>query len=200
MQKGDAFDLATLTCSALIGSGFDAYVVHGRVSPYVALNDYSQQPCPLCDSGTNNAGAAADEHKPSGPSLKEKVCEEQDTGIMSTGASELPSKPGVPIPAEGDKGMTSIDSELLPDSAPAVCNPADNDISSAADGVPAAARGSASTQEHLAGGDLAIRECGNVPSFNHQRDQEPSTSLNAINASYVHAWILVKANRKVECY
>lgn len=46
MQKGDAFDIASVMCSVLIGSGYDAYVVHGRAAMKIASNDHSQQPCP----------------------------------------------------------------------------------------------------------------------------------------------------------
>ena len=46
LQKGDAFDMATLLCSILLGSGYDAYVIHGRAKKHIAGNDQCQQACP----------------------------------------------------------------------------------------------------------------------------------------------------------
>ena len=40
-HTGDCFDMATLLCSLLIGSGYDAYVVHGYAPRYIALQVYA---------------------------------------------------------------------------------------------------------------------------------------------------------------
>lgn len=44
--SGDAFDMAVLLCSLLLGAGYDAYVVSGRAPVEVALKDQSLQECP----------------------------------------------------------------------------------------------------------------------------------------------------------
>jgi hypothetical protein len=44
---GDSFDMANLLCSILLGSGYDAYVVHGYAPRHIALQDQSRTQCPL---------------------------------------------------------------------------------------------------------------------------------------------------------
>eukprot|EP01038_Epipyxis_sp_PR26KG_P004830 gene4830-6769_t len=44
---GDSFDMATLLCSFLLGSGYDAYVVCGYAPRYITLRDQSNTVCPL---------------------------------------------------------------------------------------------------------------------------------------------------------
>jgi transglutaminase-like putative cysteine protease len=46
-HTGDCFDLATLLCSLLIGSGYDAYVVCGFAPRHITLRDQSLTPCPM---------------------------------------------------------------------------------------------------------------------------------------------------------
>ena len=46
-HTGDCFDLSTLLCSLLIGSGYDAYVVCGYAPRHVTLRDQSSTPCPM---------------------------------------------------------------------------------------------------------------------------------------------------------
>ena len=47
LQRGDAFDMATLMCCMLLGAGHDAYVVLGTAVAAVAQNDRRREPCPL---------------------------------------------------------------------------------------------------------------------------------------------------------
>ncbi|KDO23978.1 hypothetical protein SPRG_10675 [Saprolegnia parasitica CBS 223.65] len=49
-QSGDAFDLANLLVSFLIGSGYDAYVVNGFAPRWVCLLDQSRTICPFLDT------------------------------------------------------------------------------------------------------------------------------------------------------
>lgn len=46
-HTGDCFDLSTLLCSLLIGSGYDAYVVSGYAPRHITLRDQSNTPCPI---------------------------------------------------------------------------------------------------------------------------------------------------------
>ena len=46
LQRGDAFDLATVLVSLLLGAGYNAFVVMGYAPLAVALNDQSADPCP----------------------------------------------------------------------------------------------------------------------------------------------------------
>jgi hypothetical protein len=46
-HTGDSFDLSTLLCSLLIGSGYDAYVVCGYAPRHVTLRDQSSTQCPI---------------------------------------------------------------------------------------------------------------------------------------------------------
>ncbi|GBG34883.1 Dynein regulatory complex subunit 7 [Hondaea fermentalgiana] len=46
-QVGDAFDLSTLLCSYLVGSGYDAYCVYGYAPRDVTLLNRTEEECPL---------------------------------------------------------------------------------------------------------------------------------------------------------
>jgi hypothetical protein len=46
---GDCFDIATLLCSLLLGSGFDAYVISGYAPPHITLKDQGSLECPALD-------------------------------------------------------------------------------------------------------------------------------------------------------
>ena len=46
-HTGDCFELSTLLCSLLLGSGYDAYVVNGYAPKYITLRDQSMTQCPL---------------------------------------------------------------------------------------------------------------------------------------------------------
>jgi hypothetical protein len=66
-NTGDSFDLATLVCSFLLGSGYDAYVVCGYAPKFITLRDQSRMQCPLINesmemsSGRNSAETAGDQ-------------------------------------------------------------------------------------------------------------------------------------------
>lgn len=44
---GDCYDIATLLCSFLLGSGYDAYVVCGYAPRFITLRDQSKTHCPM---------------------------------------------------------------------------------------------------------------------------------------------------------
>ncbi len=46
MQGGDAFDIANVLTSLLVGVGYDAYMVMGYASPEIVRCDQSQVACP----------------------------------------------------------------------------------------------------------------------------------------------------------
>lgn len=46
-RKGNSFEIATLLCSLLIGTGFAAMVVSGYATREVSLNDQRRVDCPL---------------------------------------------------------------------------------------------------------------------------------------------------------
>lgn len=46
-NTGDCFDLSTLLCSLLIGSGYDAYVVSGHAPKFITLRDQTTTVCPM---------------------------------------------------------------------------------------------------------------------------------------------------------
>ncbi|KAL6761433.1 hypothetical protein V8C86DRAFT_3131553 [Haematococcus lacustris] len=48
-QAGDAFDMAVVLCSLLVGVGYNAYVVVGYAPPAVTSNDQSQTSCPVLE-------------------------------------------------------------------------------------------------------------------------------------------------------
>lgn len=54
LHTGDCFDISTLLCSLLIGSGYDAYVVCGYAPRHITLRDQSSTPCPMATSLTDS--------------------------------------------------------------------------------------------------------------------------------------------------
>ena len=52
-HTGDCFDLSTLLCSLLIGSGYDAYVVCGYAPRHVTLRDQSLTLCPMATTSND---------------------------------------------------------------------------------------------------------------------------------------------------
>jgi hypothetical protein len=49
-HTGDCFDMSTLLCSLLIGSGYDAYVVCGYAPRHITLRDQSNTLCPMANT------------------------------------------------------------------------------------------------------------------------------------------------------
>lgn len=54
-HTGDAFDIAHLLCSCLIGAGYDAYVCYGTAPKRICLKDQSRLPCPMLDKIASTA-------------------------------------------------------------------------------------------------------------------------------------------------
>lgn len=46
-HTGDCFDISTLLCSFLLGSGYDAYIVCGYAPRFITLRDQSNTHCPM---------------------------------------------------------------------------------------------------------------------------------------------------------
>jgi hypothetical protein len=49
-HTGDCFDMSTLLCSLLIGSGYDAYIVCGYAPRHITLRDQSNTLCPMANT------------------------------------------------------------------------------------------------------------------------------------------------------
>lgn len=45
-QRGDAFDLATVLVSLLLGAGYNAFVAMGYAPAAITLDDHTREPCP----------------------------------------------------------------------------------------------------------------------------------------------------------
>lgn len=56
-NTGDSFDLATLQCSFLLGSGYDAYVVSGYAPRFITLRDQSKMQCPMINDGLDGGNS-----------------------------------------------------------------------------------------------------------------------------------------------
>ena len=56
-NTGDSFDLATLVCSCLLGSGYDAYVVSGYAPHFITMRDQSKMQCPMINDGLDGGGS-----------------------------------------------------------------------------------------------------------------------------------------------
>lgn len=49
-QRATCFEFATLLCSLLLGTNYDAYCVSGYATKEMCLYDHSLQDCPLLDT------------------------------------------------------------------------------------------------------------------------------------------------------
>ena len=227
VQRGDAFDIATLMCSALIGHGFDAYVVNGRVHQHVALNNHSQHPCPQCQPDTaamlqeseNSASAQASLNKPGElqtdtPHTPCSAARETGSEIPCKGeGAELSSQPGegegegsLPKPAstaqgsplEGCIAAEGESRELQPVPSEGVrkgskyASPLSTTVVQSND--PTTAR------------DYILQEAPTMSSGGSEK-QPPQPEAGSAGVSdpnlpvskpgSVHAWVWVRANRKV---
>ena len=90
MQAGDSFDLATLACSLLAGTGYNAYVAVGYVSRQVALNDQSRTECPWLG-----------EHGLEAPAYAELAPLDPEPGIEAEPAAATPAEAAAAAGTEG---------------------------------------------------------------------------------------------------
>lgn len=58
-HTGDCFELSTVLCSYLIGSGYDAYVVNGYAPKYITLRDQSMTQCPLVSGSIERSNSVS---------------------------------------------------------------------------------------------------------------------------------------------
>ena len=218
MQKGDAFDMATLLCSVLLGSGFDAFVVIGRAQKRIALNDQSQQPCPFSE-----------------PSAEALLFQGPDSAISALGQGTCGMEQEsdfVGKPAYADHPLSDSSLQIDPDDSKAAAGARGDDICclevsgigsansdmairpspSKASGEDVrfaltAALSSTAVTATVASDVASITEGpikGISDSCNGTEDEAanphrldcPESSSSAVAGS-VHAWVLVKANRKV---
>ena len=96
-QAGDAFDMATLLASVLIGAGFDAYVVMGYAPPAVVQNNQTGEVCPLleAEAAAKESGADADAAAGSAPGAPQ-------TAAASAGGITGGTSGGAQAPGESD--------------------------------------------------------------------------------------------------
>ena len=58
-QSGDSFDFSLMTCSFLLGAGYDAYCVYGYAPKFVCVRDQSRLECPAIHAKAAAEAAAA---------------------------------------------------------------------------------------------------------------------------------------------
>jgi len=99
-QRGDAFDLATVLVSLLLGAGYDAYVVMGYAPLALTRDDQSAEPCPYLGADLGEgpvAGSPADseDDRVGSPALHE----EQSGQSSALGAARAPpaGAPAAPL-------------------------------------------------------------------------------------------------------
>ena len=107
LQRGDAFDLATVLASLLLGAGYNAFVAMGYAPLAIALNDQSADPCPYVSMDAQaRPGPEQDVH--AGPAAEDWDRTGAVTGIGASGLSRA---------AAG--GGTSTDPRHEPQQGPA---------------------------------------------------------------------------------
>lgn len=70
-QKGDCFDMSTLLVSFLIGSGYDAFVVHGYAPKYICLLDQTKMTHPFSSKQEEDPKSETLEDTPAQAEAKE---------------------------------------------------------------------------------------------------------------------------------
>ena len=192
MQKGDAFDIATLMCSVLVGSGYDAYVINGRADLQTAKNISLQQSCPFAKR--INILRSAELEKGSAAKLQEDLA---SLGLMAASPEaeavsnitkinhspeeaanndELSAAPTSRVRADGTlpaEGDSTVKNEIV---APAVQTESTSPVRG--DGASPAAP--PPPEPHL-----------------QPNAAEATASETCVAAACVHAWVLVKSNEKV---
>ena len=132
-HTGDSFDMAQILCSALIGFGYDAFVVNGYAPKYITSQDQTNTQCPLVagldkdthpgkkDSTSNQVGEDVDEnpYKPPDNEIREskylamerekKRLEGLDSFILW---SETEGAPDVP-PSQGNDPVKRVHAWVL---------------------------------------------------------------------------------------
>ena len=210
LQKGDAFDMATLLCSVLLGSGYDAYVIHGRAKKNIAGNDQCQQACPssevfmgarqnntaelegMCLNGMDSETVPAGEHVSiSQPS------DGQPEGGLDGRKAEATSGVDIAHAEAAALGADSADVETARWPTLSVATRGDPAVvekpaplSNAETAGPGS--GVADDGESLSGRNLGPNETQDTAVKPGRTAPSGST-----DAESVHAWVLVKANRKV---
>lgn len=77
-RKGNSFEIATLLCSLLIGTGFSAYVVSGYASREVTLNDQRRVLCPNIPNDVEEIDDISDNSLPMIPDVKSNFLIEKE--------------------------------------------------------------------------------------------------------------------------
>ena len=208
--------MATLWCSVLLGSGFDAFVVNGRAQKHIALSDQSGQPCPdlepsvdaapiqspdLKVSANGGQGRCRVTHKngspvepsPPEPSLRHVDVEEDsrpgadarldhsyclELEVSGTGSAKADMATRSPSEACGDGVRVPPTAALLPTAETA--NQA-SDVATCSEGPSESLNPDIETQDEAADSNRLVCKA----------------SSSSADVSSVHAWVLVKANRKV---
>ena len=86
MQRGDAFELATVLASLLLGAGYSSFVAMGYAPLAIALNDQSADPCPYISMDPQEgSGPEHDVH--AGPAAEDWERAGAVTGIGAGGLS-----------------------------------------------------------------------------------------------------------------
>lgn len=210
LQKGDAFDMATLLCSVLLGSGYDAYVIHGRAKKHIAGNDQRQQACPSSEvfmkPWQNNTAE-----------LEGMFLDGMDSETVPAGEHVSVSQPSDGQPGGGLDGR-KVEATLRVDSAHAEAAALGADSADVKTErwptLPVATREDLAVVEETAplpnaktagpssgvadvGESLSDRDLG--PDETQDTAVKPGRTApsDSADAGSVHAWVLIKANRKV---
>ncbi len=211
--------MATLLCSILLGSGFNAFVVHGLAKEQVAANDQSQQPCSYSKLSTEAAQVSAlamdcltegEQGVPSKEVFSGKTAVVSRMDISSEAVPDLsPDGSVFAVSAQVD-GIPSRSVETATGTA-AVEDTALTTSSSATAGegacigetapLPTAETANPASAGSVISESKAVVQCivltqleDDVLDYGHARGMAPQDSLKKGSA---HAWVLVKANRKV---
>jgi len=85
-HTGDSFDMAHILCSALIGFGYDAYVVNGYAPKYITLQDQTMTQCPLVATLDKDAsaGKASSSANQSGDETEENPYKPPDNEVRQS--------------------------------------------------------------------------------------------------------------------
>ena len=218
LQRGDAFDLATVLASLLLGAGYNAFVAMGYAPLAIALNDQSAEPCPYVSMDVQEGpGPEQDVHP--GPAAEDWERTGAVTGIGAGGLSRAAADGGTSAdprhePQQGPAGPGSPDSAARSPRMGAAlgerprrpaAKPAQEDhaplrapAGTAASGAAGSASASASPAQ---GGKHGGASASSQAPKGASSDPAPAPGFPKAErpprlSKLVHAWVLVLPNRR----
>jgi len=88
-QVGDCFDFSIVLCSALLGAGYDAYVVYGTAPKYITTKNESRLECPLNLEMSDDEAEEDPEYDQDASLMREKEAKDNIKPVEDFGVEQI---------------------------------------------------------------------------------------------------------------